>query len=243
MNQLIDNQKAEMTSREIADLVGARHDSVKRTIERLSSGVISEPPLVDGVKSANGITEKVYLFFGEKGKLDSIVVIAQLCPEFTARLVERWDELEKANTQPKLPTHNEAFLQLFQSAVEQDRVIKEQNERLIAVENKLEKAIEANVWDHCPQNCEPITKIRARINARYGISAKIVDQVMRDMPFSPRIAGMVRNGNENAQGAHYAVYHTKDVSNVFKMFVSECEQVTKEFFKHQLISKSFKLKV
>ena len=243
MNKLMNNQKAEMTSREIADLVGARHDSVKRTIERLSSGVISEPPLVDGSKSANGITEKVYLFFGEKGKLDSIVVIAQLCPEFTARLVERWDELEKANAQPKLPTHNEAFLQLFQSAVEQDRVIKEQNERLIAVENKLEKAIEANVWDHCPQNCEPITKIGARINERYGISAKIVDQVMRDMPFSPRIAGMVRNGNENAQGAHYAVYHTKDVSNVFKMFVSECEQVTKEFFKHQLISKSFKLKV
>lgn len=243
MNQLMNNQKAEMTSREIADLVGARHDSVKRTIERLSSGVISEPPLVDGARSANGIIEKVYLFFGEKGKLDSIVVIAQLCPEFTARLVERWDELEKANAQPKLPTHNEAFLQLFQSAVEQDRVIKEQNERLIAVENKLEKAIEANVWDHCPQNCEPITKIRTRINERYGISAKIVDQVMRDMPFSPRIAGMVRNGNENAQGAHYAVYHTKDVSNVFKMFVSECEQVTKEFFKHQLISKSFKLKV
>ena len=89
MNKLINNQKAEMTSREIADLVGARHDSVKRTIERLSSGVISEPPLVDGAKSANGITEKVYLFFGEKGKLDSIVVIAQLCPEFTARLVER----------------------------------------------------------------------------------------------------------------------------------------------------------
>ena len=112
-----------------------------------------------------------------------------------------------------------------------------------ALTDKLEKAIEANVWDHCPQNCEPITKIRQRINERYGISAKIVDQVMRDMPFSPRIAGMVRNGNENAQGAHYAVYHTKDVSNVFKMFVSECEQVTKEFFKHQLIAKSFKLKL
>ena len=242
MNQLMSNQKAEMTSREIADLVGARHDSVKRTIERLSPGVIDVPPLVEYLDSLSR-PAKQYLFSGEKGKLDSIVVIAQLCPEFTARIVKRWDELEKANAQPKLPTHNEAFLQLFQSAVEQDRVIKEQNERLIAVENKLEKAIEANVWDHCPQNCEPITKIRHRINERYGISAKIVDQVMRDMPFSPRIAGMVRNGNENAQGAHYAVYHTKDVSNVFKVFVSECEQVTKEFFKHQLISKSFKLKV
>ena len=242
MNQLISNAKAEMTSREIADLVGSRHDSVKRTIERLAIVVIDIPPVVEYMDSLNR-PAKQYLFSGEKGKRDSIVVVAQLCPEFTARLVDRWQELESASVQQKIPTHNEAFLQLFQSAVEQDRVIKEQGERLIAVENKLEKAIEANVLDYCPQNCEPITKIRQRINERYGISAKIVDQVMRDMPFSPRIAGMVRNGNENAQGSHYAVYHTKDVSNVFKMFVSECEQVTKEFFKHQLIAKSFKLKL
>lgn len=47
MNQLINNQKAEMTSREIADLVGARHDSVKRTIERLTTGAIDIPQLVE----------------------------------------------------------------------------------------------------------------------------------------------------------------------------------------------------
>lgn len=120
--QLINNQSMTMSSREIADLVGARHDSVKRTIERLSDGVISQPPLVDGAKSANGITEKVYLFFGEKGKLDSIVVIAQLCPEFTARLVERWDELEKANAQPKLPqTYAEALLEAGRLALENEK--------------------------------------------------------------------------------------------------------------------------
>ncbi|MDA5609350.1 hypothetical protein NM939_12925, partial [Pasteurella multocida] len=52
MNQLlnISEQKATltMTSREIADLVEARHDSVKRTIDRLVlRGVIVRPPLVD----------------------------------------------------------------------------------------------------------------------------------------------------------------------------------------------------
>ena len=46
MNKLMNNQKAEMTSREIADLVGARHDSVKRTIERLTNGAIDIPPSV-----------------------------------------------------------------------------------------------------------------------------------------------------------------------------------------------------
>ena len=47
-----------MSSKQIADVVNSRHDSVKRTIERLAEkGVISQPPLVDGEKSANGVVE------------------------------------------------------------------------------------------------------------------------------------------------------------------------------------------
>ncbi|WP_175910608.1 phage antirepressor KilAC domain-containing protein [Burkholderia metallica] len=87
-----------MTSQEIADLVESRHDSVKRTIERLANqGVIVQPPLVDEPgKDAMGrprVTQ-VYVFTGERGKRDSIVVVAQLSPQFTARLVDRWQELE-----------------------------------------------------------------------------------------------------------------------------------------------------
>ena len=47
-----------MSSREIAEVVNSRHDSVKRAIERLvEKGVISQPPLVDGEKAANGVVE------------------------------------------------------------------------------------------------------------------------------------------------------------------------------------------
>ena len=238
MNQLISSKAITMSSRDIADLTGKRHDHVMADISKMIEWLGDTCPDFSGdLPDSYGRPQKVYFL----PKRETLILVSGYNIDLRAKIIDRWQELESANAQPKIPTHNEAFLQLFQSAVEQDRVIKEQGERLIAVENKLEKAIEANVWDHCPQNCEPITKIRQRINERYGISAKIVDQVMRDMPFSPRIAGMVRNGNKNAQGAHYAVYHTKDVSNVFKMFVSECEQVTKEFFKHRLISKSFKL--
>ncbi|MGK2829209.1 phage antirepressor KilAC domain-containing protein [Ralstonia pseudosolanacearum] len=87
-----------MTSQEIAELVESRHDSVKRAIERLvNQGVIAQPPLVD-VQEAGGnnriYTTQHYVFTGERGKRDSIVVVAQLSPEFTARLVDRWQELE-----------------------------------------------------------------------------------------------------------------------------------------------------
>ena len=84
-----------INSLQISELVQSRHDSVKRTIERLvQQEVIVQPPMVDGEKSANNVITQVYLFQGKQGRLDSITVVAQLCPQFTARLVKRWDELE-----------------------------------------------------------------------------------------------------------------------------------------------------
>lgn len=92
------NSEQSMTSLEIAELVEKRHDNVKRTIESLvNANIISNPQIEDGIKSANGVIPKVYVFTGEKGKRDSIIVVAQLCPEFTARLVDRWAELEGKN--------------------------------------------------------------------------------------------------------------------------------------------------
>jgi phage regulator Rha-like protein len=45
---LVNNGQPTMSSREIADLVESRHDSVKRTVERLAEkGAIVQPPLVD----------------------------------------------------------------------------------------------------------------------------------------------------------------------------------------------------
>lgn len=84
---LKDDSVKTMSSKQIADVVNSRHDSVKRTIERLAEkGVISHPPMVDGEKSANGIIEKLYMV----NERDSYVVVAQLCPEFTAKLVDYW---------------------------------------------------------------------------------------------------------------------------------------------------------
>jgi phage regulator Rha-like protein len=93
MNQLISsNSNLTMTSREIAELVDSRHDKVKQSIERLvDRDVISKPPMGDGEKAANGVVEKLYLLC----KRDSLIVVAQLCPEFTARIVDRWQELEQ----------------------------------------------------------------------------------------------------------------------------------------------------
>lgn len=96
MNQLIaiGSSNITMTSREISELVESRHDKVKQSIERLvAKGIIQSPPL-GNFKNINNVEGTEYIFSGEQGKRDSIIVVAQLSPEFTARLVDRWQELE-----------------------------------------------------------------------------------------------------------------------------------------------------
>lgn len=81
-----------MTSREIAELVESRHDKVKKSIERLADrGVIDLPPLGEYLDSMNRSAKEYRV-----GKRESYIVVAQLSPEFTARLVDRWQELEAA---------------------------------------------------------------------------------------------------------------------------------------------------
>ena len=111
-----------MTSLEIATLVDARHDSVKRSIERLvEQGVIPQPPMVDGIKSANGVVTQVYVFSGDQGKRDTTIIVAQLSPAFLGQLVDRWIELEKqVEQQFHIPTtYGEALL--LASKLEEER--------------------------------------------------------------------------------------------------------------------------
>jgi len=90
-----DNAAQRMNSREIAELVEKRHDNVKRTIESLvEQGIIQSPQIEDIPTATKPVA--VYVFIGEQGKRDSIIIVAQLSPHFTARLVDRWQELEAA---------------------------------------------------------------------------------------------------------------------------------------------------
>ena len=128
MNLIIGNQIT-MTSGEISDLVGSRHDKVKQSIERLAkNGVIQLPPM--GVfENINSLSQnsksKHYVFSGEQGKRDSIIVVAQLSPEFTARLVDRWQELEAKQSKP-YPQIPHSFAEALQLAANQAKLLEQQ---------------------------------------------------------------------------------------------------------------------
>ncbi|WP_412071297.1 phage antirepressor KilAC domain-containing protein [Pseudomonas fluorescens] len=96
-----------MSSREIAELTGKRHDNVKRTIDTLAGDRVINFPQIEENPATVGRPGKHYLI----GKRDSFVVVAQLSPEFTARLVDRWQELEDQAV-PRIPANYAEALQL-----------------------------------------------------------------------------------------------------------------------------------
>lgn len=106
LSDLFSSDTATMTSLDIAELVGSRHDKVKQSIERLATdnkhrnAIITLPPMGEtSFQDAIGKTQhtKMYVFQGDKAKRDSLIVVAQLSPEFTADIVDRWIYLEKQN--------------------------------------------------------------------------------------------------------------------------------------------------
>ena len=91
------NKPLTMSSREIAELTGVRHDNVKRTIEKcVSSGVFGLPQIEENLtyEEDTNIPHKSKVY--RLDKRTSMIVVAQLCPEFTAKIIDRWQELESA---------------------------------------------------------------------------------------------------------------------------------------------------
>lgn len=114
MNQLINiNQNLTMSSREIAKLINKEHANIKISAERLAEkSVISTLALQEFEHNGNIYTE--YLL----NKRDSLILVAQNSPKFTAAIVDRWQELE-SNKFVQLPqTYAAALLEAGRLALE-----------------------------------------------------------------------------------------------------------------------------
>ena len=124
-----------MSSHEIAELVGKRHDNVKRTIESLAAGRVIELPQIEEIPTATKPVS-VYVFSGAKGKRDSLVVVAQLSPEFTGALVDRWQKLEEQVKAPALPGDYISALEHLLESKRSEKLAIEQRDH--AIETKAE---------------------------------------------------------------------------------------------------------
>lgn len=127
MNIISSNQSLTMSSREIAELTGKRHDNVRRTIESLLdlsliSVTQSEEPTIGGGKPT-----KIY----QVNEEDSYIVVARLSPEFTAKIVKRWRELE-SKSEPALPQTKREWIEF---ALEQEKKLELAAPKVAFVDN------------------------------------------------------------------------------------------------------------
>lgn len=238
-----------MSSREIAELTGKEHKHVLRDIRVMLDqlSLKEEGYAQNWTDPQNG--QKYPMLTLPKDL--TITLVSGYSVVMRHRIVTRWQELEQQAARPM--TQLEVIAANAQALVmierQQHAILAAQQQAsadLARIQTQVDEvahiAASSQVWDHCPQNCEPITKIRGRMLKQYGLPAWVVDMVMRELPLSPKVHGMVRNGHEEAKGMHYEVWAVADVTRTFKRFVDTCKPETAHFASHPDIDRRFHIK-
>ena len=235
------NQDTELTmsSREIAELTGKRHDHVMRDIEEvLYQAEIDFPKFGEVVRNSQNQKIKIY----NLPKRECDLIVSGYSVKYRLKIIDRWHELEAKEQKPMSQLEI-----LAQSAI----ALVEHEKKLTALEDKTneqQKQIEDlkesySILPSKPANAESITYIRKRINDQYGLPARIVNEVLYSIHYAPKPAGQVRNTNENAGNSTYTVWNTSEVTKLFQRFYGECEMATKTMAVHPAIDGRFKLKM
>tara|TARA_R110002020_G_scaffold464955_1_gene686072 strand:- start:669 stop:1391 length:723 start_codon:yes stop_codon:yes gene_type:complete len=124
------NNDKRMSSREMADLCGKRHDNTLLVIKDLAArGLLKNSTPLRYTHEQNGQQYTHFL----SDQRDSLVIVARLSPEFTAAVIDRWQELEAQASTPVIP---QTLSQALRLAADQADLIDKQNERLALAEPK-----------------------------------------------------------------------------------------------------------
>lgn len=134
--------------------------------------------------------------------------------------------IRKTGSYQRPMTPGEKLLAQAQAMINIEQQQAEQQAAIERIERRVEVIAEQRTWDHCPQNCVPLGRIKQSMNQRFGLSGPMVTYVLQQWPHMPKHAGMVRNGHEDAKGSQYVVWHKTDVLAAFNRFVSESQMVT-----------------
>lgn len=90
MQLIAKESKLTMSTREIAQLLNKQHSNIKVSAERMAAKGVIAPQETQYQDPQNKQVYTEYLLT----KRDSLILVAQNSPEFTAAIVDRWQELE-----------------------------------------------------------------------------------------------------------------------------------------------------
>lgn len=180
-----------MSSLEIESLTGSRHDKVKQSIERLAAkGVIVQPPT--GIEQAPDSmgrmrATEVYLFSGDQGRRDSIIVVAQLCPEFTARIVDRWHELEAKAAQPPVALTRMDILKLAMESEEARIKAEAERDHAIATKAQIGSSREAKAMATASAKAREVKRLEHELgySQRHATILQVERKLKREFDYHP----------------------------------------------------------
>ncbi|WP_167400234.1 Rha family transcriptional regulator [Pseudomonas qingdaonensis] len=233
---LVTSNTPTMSSREISDLTGKRHPDVKRDIQVMARD------LKEDVSSF----ARIYLDTLNRQQTEYLLdrehtdcLLTGYSAAMRMAVIKRWRELEGQAAQPM--TQAELIAASANQMVAIERQQAEQQVALERVEHRVDELSQTMVWDHCPQNCQSLTRIKETMLKRHGLSGAVVDYVLKVWPNQPNPAGMVRNGHEEALGSQYLVWSKSHVTAAFHRFVSESTMVTATQATHPYFESRFRL--
>ena len=120
------NASLTMSSREIAELCEKRHDNVLKLVrELIERGLLKNTTPHSYIHPQNN--QRYFEFFSDKR--DTLVIVARLSPEFTAAVVDRWQELE-AQQAVQLPQTFAEALRLAADLEELKQALLLENQRM-----------------------------------------------------------------------------------------------------------------
>lgn len=109
---LLDGKVATMSTVEIAELCEKRHDNVMRVANSLAErGIILSPQIEEMFSMGRGGKNRRKIY--NLDKTESLNLVANLSPQFTAKIIDRWLELEGSqNKGVAIPQTMEEALQI-----------------------------------------------------------------------------------------------------------------------------------
>jgi phage regulator Rha-like protein len=178
---IIQSNVSTMSSREIAELTGKQHSKVNAVIvDLINKGIAKSATPTQIENSQNGQFYEAYLL----DKRDSLVLVARLSPEFTAAIIDRWQELENNQT-PQVPQIPQNFAQALQLAADQAKQLEiaapklEYHDKVLASTNGLtttEIASELNMSAIKLNRLLSDLKVQRKIGGRWVLTASMLGQ-------------------------------------------------------------------
>lgn len=227
-----------MSSREIAELTGKRHPDVKRDIEKLLSDLGEDVSKFAHIYLDSMNREQTeYLL--DRDHTENLLM--GYSPVLRRAVLARMREMEAMLSGTHIPTTAEAFAHVFRMVADAEREREQQNTFNAQIVERVEMVEQTAPLKAKPQNAETRSEVRKRMNRLHGLSEPIIDTVLDHVGYGIRPFAMVKNSHEEAQGSSYGVYWIRDISALFKKFVSECTPHSATLVRHPIISRPFKL--